>query len=515
MNIIRNCWFPNGSKYESFWFSSNYSNEKNKDITEVINIIENMYTITDESLWKQNSDMCFNGIILFDQLYRHVNKNTVMHDKIALDLVFYAIKNNWIPKEPHHIVFFLLPFRHTKKNIPYIFSTRLIKLKIKSSTDAHYKRFIKAAIKNPPIYFDLLEYDAYWLNWIDSYRDILCDKINYSYHKNSYWIYDSLAWKIFINFIDEKKNIKEDKSVIVSLSGGVDSMVFLHLCQIYKKTVCSKFNFYAVHINWKQRDESDREALFLENFMKSNNIPYFIKEFNDVNKVLDRNKFEKEGKIFRFNIYRNLLDHCNANCVFLGHHKGDMIENTLTNIIQGTNFLDLGKIRDYSVIDKVPIVRPFLNIDKKHIYEVAINNLVPFFKDTTPKTSNRGFLRREIIPIINSKFNNQFEKGILNTAKRSRELGTLINSLIEDTYITKLNMIDNKIFIPFDKNKPVLFYELIFEKIFYKNNLPKIRNKALLSWYNNAIQDNTNSYTLSKSVQLKIKENNIIISINN
>ena len=175
----------------------------------------------------------------------------------------------------------------------------------------------------------------------------------------------------------------------------------------------------------------------------------------------------------------------------------------------------MGKIRDYTVIDNVPIVRPFLDIHKKDIYQVAINNLVPFFKDTTPKTSNRGFIRNSIIPTINSKFNNQFEKGILNTAKRSRELGILLNSIIEDNYITKARVTDNEIYIPFDNHKPLLFYELIFEKIFHKNNLPKIRNKALISWYNYAIGNNTKSYTLSKDVKIQIKENNIIISINN
>ena len=64
-------------------------------------------------------------------------------------------------------------------------------------------------------------------NYYTDYKDILCNEIEYEYEKNEMWIFNSNAWKCFINYI---KNRDIHKTLIISLSGGVDSMVFLYLC---------------------------------------------------------------------------------------------------------------------------------------------------------------------------------------------------------------------------------------------------------------------------------------------
>ena len=50
------------------------------------------------------------------------------------------------------------------------------------------------------------------------------------------------------------------------------------------------------------------------------------------------------------------------------------------------------------------ILRPFVRVNKKCIFEFAQKANVPYLKNTTPEWSNRGKLRNEFIPAVNKQF---------------------------------------------------------------------------------------------------------------
>ena len=64
--------------------------------------------------------------------------------------------------------------------------------------------------------------------------NILNNEVKYNYNLPEYLVKNTNTWRCFINFVKERQLDINKKSVIVSLSGGVDSMVFLYICDIYK-----------------------------------------------------------------------------------------------------------------------------------------------------------------------------------------------------------------------------------------------------------------------------------------
>ena len=63
---------------------------------------------------------------------------------------------------------------------------------------------------------------------------------------------------------------------IVSLSGGVDSMVLTVLLKyLNRRVIC-------VHINYNNRPESNEEARFLEEWCKYINIEFILHEINSI-----------------------------------------------------------------------------------------------------------------------------------------------------------------------------------------------------------------------------------------
>lgn len=344
------------------------------------------------------------------------------------------------------------------------------------------------------------------------YEDILCDKIQYNELNNSDYLYSSTIWKCFINFIKHRNLENGEKTLIISLSGGVDSMVFLYLCNFYKKQN-QLFKFGAVHINWNQRNESKREADFIQDYITENNILYHFENVVHLFRNENRELFESKGKELRFNLYKQLIEKWNGDSIFLGHHKGDIIENVFTNMLNGNHLLDLGKMKYESNINGVPIVRPFLDIIKSYIVDIASKYKVPFFKDTTPEWSNRGAIRNSIFPSIDKQFGKGYETGLLNMAKKSRDVGDMIARCLIEPYMNKIEYIsETKIRLPYDKTYPLIFYEIMFEKLMYSIGKSKIRNKTLASWHNYTTKiDNWKPYSFSKNCKIVLDNNDYML----
>ena len=153
------------------------------------------------------------------------------------------------------------------------------------------------------------------------------------------------------DFMEE--NILFENGVIVSLSGGVDSMVVLSC--LLRLRLENHFPIYVVSINYNLREESKDEAEFLKSFCRFNNIIFLVESLQNTisnnnqrgiydeegKKILKRSEFEETSRDVRFNAYRSIIEKHNCNGVMVGHHRDDIIENIFTNSMRGHNILDI------------------------------------------------------------------------------------------------------------------------------------------------------------------------------
>eukprot|EP00960_Hanusia_phi_P043132 755877-Hanusia_phi.AAC.3 len=198
-------------------------------------------------------------------------------------------------------------------------------------------------------------------------------------------------------------------SVLVSLSGGVDSMVLCQcLCYIRDNAdmlrrrpdspePCnnnSAFlrNVSAVHVNYGNRKESSEEAQFLQRWCETRNIHFHLQNVANLtrdNKAIDR--------LFVSRLFGvdNGLSESGAHGVMLGHHRGDVEENVISNVMKGNSVLNLAGMKEVQYMNQfgVQLQRPLLSLQKGDIYDFSAMFGVPFFKDTTPSWSTRGKLR--------------------------------------------------------------------------------------------------------------------------
>ena len=83
------------------------------------------------------------------------------------------------------------------------------------------------------------------------------------------------------------------------------------------------------------------------------------------------------------------IDCCPGGIIF-GHHKGDVQENVISNVMRGISPLALSGMSETTKANGVVIWRPLLGHEKSEIFDFAHRYGVPYFKDTTPSWSTRG-----------------------------------------------------------------------------------------------------------------------------
>jgi tRNA(Ile)-lysidine synthetase-like protein len=212
-----------------------------------------------------------------------------------------------------------------------------------------------------------------------------------------------------------KDFVKTHGRCAVSLSGGVDSMVLLYV--LSKLTEVS-----ALHINYGNRPEADAEQLFLERWCSTLSIPLKVLRMPSHLRrgVTDREQYEKEARELRFAFYRE-----ESVPILLAHHRGDVMENCVSNSLKGAGPLRLAGMNETDRLYDVEIRRPLLTLDKAQILKVAFDHGVPFFRDSTPAWSTRGRLRNEVLPLLKDVYGAGCLESITQLAEDSDQLRAL------------------------------------------------------------------------------------------
>lgn len=298
---------------------------------------------------------------------------------------------------------------------------------------------------------------------INNYYSDILEQNRIMYFNKSYDV------RTLIKIIEEKlKNIKEP--YVVSLSGGVDSMVLIYIL----KVILSK-KVIAIHINYNNRNESLKEEEYLEYYCNLINVNIFTKKLDFTRNETDRRDYEIKAKQERFDFYNYILKFYNIEYVLLAHHKDDTVENIFNNLMNTRNLMDLAVIKNENEIMGVKILRPMTNLYKDEVYHFANYYSIPYFNDTTPKWSMRGKFRNIVLPNILSVYPNA-KTSLNNIANEYSEWAYCIETLIikpvmdtleiEYTQENTFNSLKIK-YTDFVKCPNSILHE-IFKRIFHK-----------------------------------------------
>ena len=219
-----------------------------------------------------------------------------------------------------------------------------------------------------------------------------------------------LTNKEFIKNIEKKYTFEKKPSVAVAVSGGPDSMSLLFLVNAFIKY--KKGKLMALIVDHRIRKNSKEEAKFISTYLDKNNIN---SQILSVNKDKVSKKSMNEARDNRYNL---LTDYCIKNNIlhlFIAHHKDDNLETFLNRKIAGSDFYGLKSMSEFSLYNKVCIIRPLLNFSKDALLNYNKKNKIEYINDPSnfnldyTRPTIRNFLKKsdqKTIKEINKDFEN-------------------------------------------------------------------------------------------------------------
>jgi len=274
-----------------------------------------------------------------------------------------------------------------------------------------------------------------------------------------------------------------NSTVIISLSGGVDSMVLASIVRGFSETYGIKL--IAAHLNYGNRPETHQEAAYLRCWCQDMDIKLEIREITEFKRAeIDRAVYEKETARIRFEFYRECVEKHSAIGVLYGHHADDVVENVITNFFRSRDLHDLVVMHDTVIKEHVKIFRPMLPHHKVDIYDYARKNNVPWFLDTTPSWSNRYKLRQQLLPLLREMYGKNVDKAVLTSAETGEEWKELIDQKIISKFMRSVSVDHDEINVMHPIalfrycDKPFVWSQFLRE-LFAKHGYRSISRKAL------------------------------------
>ena len=199
-----------------------------------------------------------------------------------------------------------------------------------------------------------------------------------------------------------KRNVK---SLILSISGGSDSVFLLHLLlQIRKKY---SFDIILYYVNYNMNSNSLKAFNLIRNYSKLNNIKLLCDSIK-----LKLTNFESNARNFRYSQLNKILYENSSDLVLTAHHFDDQIETLLMKKEDGADWISFLGIRNkYNYI-----YRPLLNIHKSSIIDFLINNKIKWIEDKSNK--DLKYRRNEVRRLLED---NYYSKSFINDALQLHE----------------------------------------------------------------------------------------------
>ena len=223
----------------------------------------------------------------------------------------------------------------------------------------------------------------------------------------------------FQNHINQNFPQLANKKIIIATSGGLDSMVLLHLFQNLNQKIA------IAHCNFQLRGiESLEDQNFVQNYAVANEIPIFITQFDTENFAIDyKLSTQVAARNLRYDWFYELLESENYDYILTAHHADDNLETFIVNLSRGTG-LD-GLVGIPSLNDK--IIRPLLTFSRQEIEDYAKENKIKWQEDSSNASDKylRNKIRHHIIPQL-KELNANFLNSFLKTQKYLQESQTMV-----------------------------------------------------------------------------------------
>lgn len=219
---------------------------------------------------------------------------------------------------------------------------------------------------------------------------------------------------------------KSVNSVVVALSGGVDSLSLLHSLHHRIKQSSHTFSLSAVYIDHQLQAGSEQWAEQNRQFCESLEVAFEAVKV-DVDKSTA--SLEKAARTARYQALSHFIADEHT-CLVTGQHLNDQAETFLLQLLRGAGSKGLSAMPGWTEFSKGFLARPLIDIPRATLEAYCQSHGLEPIEDPTNSDTDirRNFIRHQVLPLIEEKWP-QAVKTIAAASDIQAENQQLLNEL--------------------------------------------------------------------------------------
>ena len=289
----------------------------------------------------------------------------------------------------------------------------------------------------------------------------------------------------FQEFIIQNSLLTADDRVLLTVSGGRDSVLLVHL---FKQ---AGLRFGIAHCNFNLREgEAQRDEDFVRKLAAEMDVAFHVAHFDTKTYAAQQQvSTQMAARTLRYAWFETLRQAEHYDLIAVAHHQNDAIETVLLNLVRGTGIAGL-----HGILPKRDrLIRPLLFLSRAEIDEIIESEQLAYVEDGSNASDKyaRNKIRLQVLPVLQS-LNPKLEKTFEHNMQRFRETEMVLHEVVEGYRnkmvhtagtITSIALADIKALQP----QQLLLFELLkpfhFQEPVVKDILLSLEKQSGVSFY--------------------------------
>lgn len=201
--------------------------------------------------------------------------------------------------------------------------------------------------------------------------------------------------------------VNPDSSLLVAVSGGIDSMSMLHVL-VSLRDAHKVRSLHAVHVNHQLRGEaSESDERLVRKSCEMLRVPLEVFRVDTAARARERKcGLEEAARYARYIAFSETARKIDANYIVTAHTADDQAETVLMNMVRGAGLRGLAGIPAKRSVEGAILVRPWLDVRREEIEQYATEKGIAYSEDATNAelVFQRNRVRHMVIPALQQAF---------------------------------------------------------------------------------------------------------------
>ena len=196
---------------------------------------------------------------------------------------------------------------------------------------------------------------------------------------------------------------------VVAVSGGVDSVVLLHVLRRVPGVQLT-----VAHFDHGIREDSAEDRRLVQALAKEYRLPFAYQRTE-----LGAEVSEAKAREARYKFLHHVRQASGAGAIVTAHHQDDVLETIILNLLRGTGRRGLSSLKSTDIVK-----RPLLHMPKKELLRYAEGQRLTWREDSTniDESYLRNYVRHRILP----RFADADREALLAISRRTADLNEQI-----------------------------------------------------------------------------------------